>query len=112
MDEVVVLVVGTDEDPQGLDDQVVRLQAAGAQVFLDLASALAYILSRLDGPPIQSLHPVDLGAFGRPVDAINVGLESFYESLTAQGALAVQVDWRPPAGGDDRLMALLEKMKG
>jgi len=45
------------------------------------------------------------------VAAINVGLEAFYESLRAQGAAAVQVDWRPPAGGDERMMALLERMK-
>jgi hypothetical protein len=29
----------------------------------------------------------------------------------AQGAQAVQVEWRPPAGGDERMMALLERMK-
>jgi FdrA protein len=46
-----------------------------------------------------------------PLAAINVGLESFYESLLSQGAQAVQTDWRPPAGGDDRLSALLEKMR-
>jgi FdrA protein len=43
--------------------------------------------------------------------AINVGLESFYESLLSQGAQAVYVDWRPPAGGNERLASLLAKMK-
>jgi hypothetical protein len=43
--------------------------------------------------------------------AINVGLESFYDSLKAQGAQAVQVDWRPPASGSEDLMSILEKMK-
>jgi FdrA protein len=43
--------------------------------------------------------------------AINVGLESFTESLKAQGAPVVQVDWRPPAGGNEQLMAILERMK-
>jgi FdrA protein len=52
-----------------------------------------------------------LDRFTRPVAAINVGLESFYDSLLAQGAQAVQVDWRPPAGGDDRLASLLARMK-
>jgi FdrA protein len=42
---------------------------------------------------------------------INVGLESFAESLVAQGAESVQVDWRPPAGGNEKLMAILERMK-
>jgi FdrA protein len=47
----------------------------------------------------------------QPLAAINVGLESFTESLIAQDAPVVQVDWRPPAGGDERLMAILERMK-
>ena len=48
----------------------------------------------------------------QPMAAVNVGLESFAESLVAQGAEAIQVDWRPPAGGNERLMAILERMKG
>jgi FdrA protein len=41
---------------------------------------------------------------------INVGLEIFYESLSAQGADVVQVDWRPPAGGDEKMTKLLDKL--
>ena len=41
---------------------------------------------------------------------INVGLASFGESLTRQGIEVVQVDFRPPAGGDERLAALLRKV--
>jgi FdrA protein len=44
--------------------------------------------------------------------AINAGLESFAESLEAQEADVVHVDWRPPAGGNEALMAILERMKG
>jgi hypothetical protein len=29
----------------------------------------------------------------------------------AQGAAAIQVDWRPPAGGNEKLMAILERMR-
>ena len=47
---------------------------------------------------------------GKPLRVINVGLELFEESLTAQGGQVVQVDWRPPAGGDERLAKLLEKL--
>jgi FdrA protein len=56
-------------------------------------------------------HPPDLEAFKAPLAAINVGLESFYESVIGQGAQAVQVEWRPPAGGNAKMMALLAKMK-
>lgn len=38
---------------------------------------------------------------------INVGLEAFAEALEAAGIPVVHVDWRPPAGGDLRLAALL-----
>ncbi len=54
---------------------------------------------------------LDPGAFTGSFAAINVGLETFYESLVAQGGAAVQVEWRPPAGGNENLMALLEKMR-
>ena len=37
--------------------------------------------------------------FGQPLEAVNIGLESFTESLHDQGAKAVQVDWRPPLEG-------------
>ena len=48
----------------------------------------------------------------QPLAALNVGLESFTASLAAQDAPVLQVDWRPPAGGNERLMAILEKMRG
>jgi FdrA protein len=62
-------------------------------------------------PPAPAAPPVGLDAIHGPLAAINVGLESFYTSLVTQGADAVQVDWRPPAGGDERRAALLAKMK-
>jgi hypothetical protein len=45
--------------------------------------------------------------FGGPVRVLNVGLELFAETLQANGVEVVHVDWRPPAGGDERLAALL-----
>ena len=55
--------------------------------------------------------PVDLEQLKQPLAGINVGLESFYESLITQGAEAVHVAWRPPAGGNEKMAALLAKMK-
>ncbi len=37
--------------------------------------------------------------FGQPLKAINIGLESFAESLRDQGADVIHVDWRPPLSG-------------
>ncbi len=110
--EVVAVVVGTDEDPQGLDEQVERLAAAGATVYRDLTSAVHRVVDRLSPAPVEGFPAVDLADLQPPVAALNVGLESFYDSLVAQGADAVHVDWRPPAGGNEKLQALLRKMKG
>jgi FdrA protein len=54
---------------------------------------------------------VDLSALSQPMAAINIGLESFTESMNAQDAEVIQVDWHPPASGDEKLMAILERMK-
>jgi hypothetical protein len=42
---------------------------------------------------------------------INVGLARFAESLRAQGAAVVDVDWRPPAEGNRAMLELLEKLE-
>ena len=44
------------------------------------------------------------------LQVINLGLESFAHDLKAQGVAVVHVDWRPPAGGDARLAALLASL--
>ena len=73
---------------------------------------------RYAGQQVQALNdatdlpPVDLAVLQAPLVALNVGLESFTASLTSQGATVLQVDWKPPAGGNERLAAILEKMKG
>ena len=41
---------------------------------------------------------------------INIGAKIFYDSLREQGVKVIQVDWRPPAGGDLDLAKLLEKL--
>jgi FdrA protein len=108
--EFVALVVGTDEDPQHTDEQIVKLQEAGARIFRETVAAVDYIAARLAAP--QPAGGPALRPFAEPLAAINVGVESFYDSLKAQGAAAVQVDWRPPAGGNESLAGILEKMKG
>ncbi len=40
-----------------------------------------------------------LELFTQPLKPVNVGLESFLDSMTSQGADVVAVDWRPPAPG-------------
>lgn len=107
--QVVAVVVGTEEDPQGLGEQVRRLEEAGAKVCRSLRAAVEHTIARLArAEPFPAISP---GALEEPVAAINVGVEIFHDSLRAQGLECVHVEWRPPAGGNDRLRAILEKMK-
>jgi FdrA protein len=116
--EVTAVVTGTDEDPQNLDSQIQQLQAAGAWVDTSNDVVVRYtgsLLRALEQPvdlaQTQAGKSIDLAIIQAPLEAINVGLESFAENLTAQGVNAVHVDWRPPAGGNERLMSILERMK-
>lgn len=45
-----------------------------------------------------------------PLIVIAMGLRDFAESLREQGVEVVQVDWTPPAGGDEELADLLEML--
>lgn len=109
---VVALLVGTDQDPQGLEAQAVRLARSGARVVGTVAAAIETVLALL--PPVSTpaaAARVDPEALAVPLSAINVGVEAFAESLAAQGAEALHVDWRPPAGGNEKLQSILARMK-
>ncbi len=44
------------------------------------------------------------------VRVVNIGLAGFSRDLKSRGIDVVQVDWSPPAGGDARLIALLDRL--
>ncbi|HEV8630212.1 MAG TPA: acyl-CoA synthetase FdrA [Thermoanaerobaculia bacterium] len=109
---VAALLVGTRSDPQDLESQASRLGEAGATVCRSIEEALAlawdHVASRLAEEPAAAVAP---DALAPPLAAVTVGVEAFHQSLLAQGAAAVQVEWRPPAGGDAALMDLLRRMR-
>ncbi len=116
--EVVCVATGTDEDPQNLDSQIAQLRAAGALVDTSNEVICRYVgrilraLGERDEVKAEVIgKPVDLEAIKKPLAAINVGLESFSANLKDQGAPYIQVDWKPPAGGNEKLMDILQKMK-
>ncbi len=110
--EIVAMVVGTEADPQNIEAQMERLKTAGAMVFRTATEAIEHVARRMMTRPAPPAPPVALDRFTQtPLAAINVGLESFYTSLMAQGATALHVDWKPPAGGNEKLAAILAKMK-
>jgi hypothetical protein len=45
-----------------------------------------------------------------PIIAINLGLKQFAASLEDQDVEVVRVDWTPPAGGDQELIDLLDRL--
>jgi FdrA protein len=109
--EVVAIVIGTDADPQGLEIQISTLEAAGARVFRTVTDAVDWIFLNAAGVEETDGVPVPLEAVQAPMAAVNVGLESFHDSLRSQGASSIHVDWRPPAGGNERLAGILARMK-
>ena len=46
--------------------------------------------------------------FSTPLAVTNVGVENFHQTLVQQQIQTIQVDWRPPAGGDIQLLAKLQ----
>ena len=83
--EVVAIVLGTDEDPQDLDAQVAKLAEAGAVIFRDAAEAALYAGKRLRSAYSYDYPGLPMDQFGGELAAINVGLESFYDSLSYPG---------------------------
>lgn len=45
-----------------------------------------------------------------PLIVINLGLDKFAKSLEDQNVTVIRVDWRPPAGGDQEMIALLDQL--
>jgi FdrA protein len=126
---VVASVCGTAGDPQDAAAQHAALVDAGVLVEESNAKAVrlaGLILEALgsrgaageprvieaaaQAPAWPDVDPV-LAMLRRPPAVVNVGLELFAESLTAQGVPVVSVDWRPPAGGKQHLLDLLDKLE-
>ena len=49
--------------------------------------------------------------FKTDLKVINVGLKEFYQNLKKEGCVAVHVDWRPPARGNKKMLAVLDRLK-
>ena len=48
--------------------------------------------------------------FEQELKIINMGLVTFADNLKDQNTNVMQMDWSPPAGGNERLIALLQKL--
>ncbi len=53
-----------------------------------------------------------LDLFRSELVTVNVGPRLFATALEKQGYTAIQVDWKPAAGGDAEMMEILELLGG
>ncbi|MGE3536586.1 MAG: acyl-CoA synthetase FdrA [Candidatus Tectimicrobiota bacterium] len=125
-------VCGAPDDPQDFAAQCARLRQQGF-ILADSNAQAVYLAAAALGTPVPvsppalaatapdrhaqpSLPPVSMpeqlaALLATGPRVINVGLEMFATQLAAQGVPVVQVDWRPPAGGDTRLASLLARLR-
>lgn len=46
----------------------------------------------------------------RAPGVINIGVQDFAESLQAQAAQVIHIDWSPPVEGDQEMLDLLDRL--
>jgi len=56
-----------------------------------------------------NVEPI-LGLFRQELTVLNLGLSAFAENLRANGAEAVQLAWKPPAGGGRAMLEALDRI--
>jgi hypothetical protein len=49
--------------------------------------------------------------FSKELKVINMGLESFHKDLKSQNVKSIQMNWRPAAGGNKKMLSLLDRLK-
>lgn len=124
---IIATVVGTKYDPQDYDKSVQVLKDLGVLVEDSNARAIRLALqfmghefkendkevkaasSKLAELPAL-LGPVDQLLNAQPA-VVNVGLESFTEPVNTYGGKSVQYDWKPVAGGNQKLIRILNELE-
>src|SRR5699024_6626300 len=120
-------VCGTRRDFQGYDDAVNKLKEAGVIVCENnkLACRTAIrAIGRDFNEPAKEIRPKQVVDFPKAAPSeklrqllsekpkiINIGLKSFAEVVEQFGCEVVQYDWMPPAGGDVKLIKVLNFLR-
>lgn len=131
----IATVCGTQDDPQGYDQQcqvlrdngiiLAQSNAQAVRMAANLVGASATAESLVPNTQTVKQEPTTQivdnsvaevpahlpGLLANGPRIINLGLELFATQLKACGVPVVHVDWRPPAGGDPRLVSLLERLR-
>ncbi|GAB0167822.1 acyl-CoA synthetase FdrA [Lysinibacillus sp. CTST325] len=120
---VLATVVGTAQDIQGYDKQIDTLKESGAIICKTndqmVRTAIQLVGGKVD-QPIVAVRKFEYTEEDLTVDekimsfinmkpsVINIGLKSFTEAVQNSGSECVQFNWRPIAGGDEKLMKVLQ----
>lgn len=123
----VATVCGTTKDPQNYHETVKRLKDAGVYVEDSNAKAvrLALLLKGIEfAEADKEVVPyegttIDVPAAGEKVmellntkpRIINVGLQSFNESIVEYGGKSEQFNWRPRANGNKKMIRILDALE-
>ena len=116
-------VCGTQSDPQNYQASINTLKSCGVLVADSNAGAVRLAL-RLKGLEVKEgdkpMRPAQAAANPLPEISegviellnnkpriINIGLSGFTQSVTAHGGRVVQYDWKPAAGGNKKMIRLL-----
>lgn len=120
---VLVTVVGTARDIQGYDKQIDILQESGAIICQTNDQMVRTAIQLVGGKaeqPVVAIRKFEYTEENLAVDekimslinmkpsVINIGLKSFSEAVQKSGTECVQFNWRPIAGGDEKLMKVLQ----
>ena len=118
------VVVGTDEDKQNMSNQIKILEEIGVTVCENnvqaLQTALAVVGKKVnfetkevkekEVSPLEELPQTSeeiQRLIGEKPSIINVGLQSFTESIIDNGGEVTHFEWRPSAGGNVKLQKIL-----
>ncbi|MDN6626026.1 MAG: acyl-CoA synthetase FdrA [Pisciglobus halotolerans] len=120
-------VCGTTNDPQNYDEQKRILEEAGVLVEDSNAKAVRLALHLMgkdlkDAPKKDVPYTKEKRELPKASDAvvdllntqprvINIGVESFSQAIREQGGEAVQYNWKPVAGGNRKLIKILNQLK-
>ena len=112
---VVASVCGTEEDPQCWSAQTLMLEQAGVAVLPSNAAAVRHAVAIVQR---REASTVSVPATPEPIRRllsespriVNIGLREFADPLLRLGAQVVHYDWRPAAGGDPKLQALIDAL--
>ncbi len=123
---VISSIVGTEQDPQGLEEARKTLEDAGVVVAPSNEHAIRYALKlmgkEVDFPTkefvdytgekttIPEISESTRDLINNPPRVINIGIQSFTEPIVEFGGEALQFTWRPRAGGNKKLIRILNEL--